>query len=176
MSAQWQRNGITNEQIAVLLSEIKAHRILRDDQGFAYLPQWDVRAMLTRVFGFGGWSEQAIVPTHLQYETTDVKLRDGSDAVEVCYVAHRRLIIHHPDGGTICSHDGTSSGTMKMGIKARGKAHDSALKDADSGALKRAAINLGDQFGLGLYNDGKLDPLVKRLVLDPPDEHTQETT
>ena len=45
-----------------------------------------------------------------------------------------------------------------------GDAHDMALKTAESGALKRAATNLGDQFGLSLYNDGSMLPLVKRVV------------
>lgn len=39
-------------------------------------------------------------------------------------------------------------------------AHDLALKTADSQALKRAAVNCGDQFGLSLYNGGTLEPVV----------------
>jgi hypothetical protein len=39
-----------------------------------------------------------------------------------------------------------------------------ALKTAVSGALKRAASNLGDGFGLSLYRGGSMEPLVKRVV------------
>jgi hypothetical protein len=35
-----------------------------------------------------------------------------------------------------------------------------AIKTAESDALKRAAINLGDQFGLSLYNNGATAPVV----------------
>ena len=35
-----------------------------------------------------------------------------------------------------------------------------AVKTAESDALKRAAINLGTQFGLSLYNNGSLKDVV----------------
>src|SRR5206468_12576286 len=41
-----------------------------------------------------------------------------------------------------------------------GDAHDFAAKNAVSYALKRCATDLGDQFGLSLYNKGQLAPLV----------------
>lgn len=36
-----------------------------------------------------------------------------------------------------------------------------AITSVESYALRRAAIGLGDRLGLGLYNDGKLEPLVR---------------
>ena len=144
-----------------------AHMQILD--GNSYLNQHDVRAMLTRIFGFGGWSEIAVEPTTLVFEDLDTTVGGKGNerpGVSVCYIAHRRLIIYSPHGMEVCRHDGTGTHTATMGIRARGDAHDSAAKSADSAALKRAAINLGDQFGLGLYNNGSTDPLVKRLVLD----------
>jgi hypothetical protein len=41
-----------------------------------------------------------------------------------------------------------------------------ALKTASSDAMKRCAINLGDQFGLGLYDNGSLEPIVKATLVD----------
>ena len=41
-----------------------------------------------------------------------------------------------------------------------------AVKTAESDAFKRAAINLGDQFGLSLYNNGSLKPVVGRTLAD----------
>ena len=46
----------------------------------------------------------------------------------------------------------------------RGDAHDMAIKTAETQALKRAAINLGDQFGLSLYKKGSTGPLVRKIV------------
>lgn len=48
----------------------------------------------------------------------------------------------------------------------RGEAHDMAVKTAESDALKRAAINLGDQFGLSLYNNGAVAPVVVKTLVD----------
>jgi hypothetical protein len=41
------------------------------------------------------------------------------------------------------------------------------LKSAISGALKRCAVNLGDQFGLSLYRDGSVAPVVQRSLVAP---------
>ena len=49
-------------------------------------------------------------------------------------------------------------------LPSRGDAHDFAIKNADSYALKRAAKDLGDQFGLSLYNKGSLEPVVRTSV------------
>ena len=48
----------------------------------------------------------------------------------------------------------------------RGEAHDMAVKTAESDALKRAAINLGDQFGLSLYKNGQTAPVVLETLAD----------
>jgi hypothetical protein len=42
-----------------------------------------------------------------------------------------------------------------------------AIKTAESDAFKRAAINLGDQFGLSLYNNGSTQPVVKQTLVAP---------
>jgi hypothetical protein len=42
-----------------------------------------------------------------------------------------------------------------------------AIKTAESQAFKRAAINLGDQFGLGLYNGGSTASTVKDTLVKP---------
>ena len=49
----------------------------------------------------------------------------------------------------------------------RGEAHDMAVKTAESDAIKRAAINLGTQFGLSLYNNGDLKDVVKATLVVP---------
>jgi len=46
----------------------------------------------------------------------------------------------------------------------RGDAHDMAIKTAESQAFKRCAVNLGDQFGLSLYNNGSFAATVGDVV------------
>jgi hypothetical protein len=56
-------------------------------------------------------------------------------------------------------------------------AHDLAMKTADSQAFKRAAVNLGDQFGMSLYNGGSLDPVVIRSLayMDDPVPESEDS-
>ena len=49
-----------------------------------------------------------------------------------------------------------------------------AIKTAESDALKRAAINLGTQFGLSLYNDGSLADVI-HTTLDKPQAPAEVT-
>ena len=49
----------------------------------------------------------------------------------------------------------------------RGESHDMAVKTAESDAIKRAAINLGTQFGLSLYNNGSLKDIVVMTLSSP---------
>ena len=48
-----------------------------------------------------------------------------------------------------------------------GEHHDNAVKTAASDALKRCAINLGTQFGLSLYDDGRTTDVVKGTLVMP---------
>lgn len=168
-----QRGTLDDEQISALLLALKPHRV-RTLDGNSYLPHFDVRAMLTRILGFGAWDDIENHPVHLIDERPR-QLSTGKDGLTVAYKASRRLHVFNRSGQFVCMHDGTSIGTATMGVNSWADAHETAAKAAESEALKRAAINLGDQFGLGLYNDGSLDPLVRKLVHMPPDtEPTEE--
>jgi hypothetical protein len=52
----------------------------------------------------------------------------------------------------------------------RADAHDMAIKTAESQAFKRCAINLGDQFGLSLYNNGSTSSVVRAIIDDEKPE------
>ena len=49
-----------------------------------------------------------------------------------------------------CYHDGTGYGDGSHAL--RGKAHEAALKEAETDATKRALVPFGDPFGLALYD------------------------
>lgn len=170
-------NGLSDDQIRVLLAPVKPHRVKTLD-GNSYVEQHDIRAMLIRVFGFCGWSLSESVELAFEerdgIDGADVKVKrwnydlkqhEWVPGVRVCYRAHARITIHVASiDDPAAEYDGTGSHTAVMGGRSRGDAHDSAMKSAASAALKRAAINLGDQFGLGLYEDGSLEPLVRKIV------------
>ena len=90
--------------------------------------------------------------------------RAGKPAFKVAYRASRRIIIRDQLGEAMCSHDGSAVGESIMPDFKRGDCHDMAIKTAETQALKRCAINLGDQFGLALYRKGATDALVRKVV------------
>jgi recombination DNA repair RAD52 pathway protein len=137
----------------------------------SYVESYDVRATMNRIFGFTGWSLIEVTPAVCVFEEK-TQTRAGKDAYHVAYRAHLALIIHTPDGDA--TYAGSAVADSIMPDFKRADAHDMALKSAESGALKRAATNLGDQFGLSLYDDGNLNPVVQVVVgfntkpQDPP--------
>lgn len=155
------------EQVTQLLQPINPARVLRDGKGNAHVAQQDVTAHLTRIFGFGGWNKK-LIDVHLVYETERLD-NDGkpNKRWDVCYNATMRLEVKDRDGNLIAFFEDGSSGVAEN--QKRGDAHDLARKSAISLSTKRAAKDLGDQFGLSLYNKGQLTALVKGTLVGGPD-------
>jgi hypothetical protein len=159
-------SAFTTEQIEVLLQGISPSRVAVMD-GMSHLEGYDVRATLTRMFGFGRWDEVALEPTEMLY-AEETQTRAGKPAFKVAYRASRRIIIRDQEGNVMCSHDGSAVGESIMPDFKRGDCHDMAIKTAETQALKRCAINLGDQFGLALYRKGSTEALVRKVVGHSP--------
>jgi hypothetical protein len=157
----------TEEQIIQLLKGINELRVSKKD-GMSHLEAYDVRAHLTRIFGFGRWSETSLDLTML-YEQS--KEEGQSVRWRAAYRATQRLTIHAPSGLLVSTYDGSAAGTNFGWLPdtKRDETHDMAIKTAQSQALKRCAINLGDQFGLSLYKKGSLSPTVQRVLFGMPD-------
>lgn len=170
---------LSSEQITQLLRPIHPSRVSQRD-GLSHLEAYDVRAHLNRVFGFGRWSAD-LIDLSMIYEAPDVT-KGGSAAFSVGYRAIVRLTIQAPDGTVLCTYTEAATGDAKMPDYKRADAHDFAIKTAESQALKRCVINLGDQFGLSLYQKGSRDPLVKATLVGaeitdkPVDEHVLPVT
>ena len=158
--------GLTAAQLALLLQPIAPQRV-RQHKGQAHVEAWDVRRWLTRIFGFGGWSDE-ILSCECVHEVTWPVMEDGKPVAgkHRCTAVYRvtmRLIVRDEQGNEIGHWDdgATGDGINQVSV---GDAHDMALKTAMSQALKRCAVNLGDQFGLSLYNKGSLSPAVLRTA------------
>ena len=127
---------------------------------FSYIEGWHAIAEANRIFGHDGWHR----------ETVDVRLvnerprkigRDGRDGWAVSYVVRVRVIV----GDVI--RDGMGSG---HGIDTDcGLAHESAIKEAETDAMKRALMTFGNPFGLALYDKEQ------RQVVEAPPEKLQPT-
>jgi hypothetical protein len=147
---------INDEQYSQLLKPLNPSRVAKRTGGgnksLSYLEAWDVKAHLIRIFGFGAWSAD-VLDTQLAYEEQTDK---GNWSVG--YKVVLRLTL--PTLG--CTYTEAAVGSAMLGQ--RGEAHDMAIKTAESDALKRAAINLGTQFGLSLYDNGSTKDVVGKTL------------
>lgn len=155
---------LSSEQVAKLLEPINARRVShRDNQ--SHLEAYDVRAHLCRIFGFGRWSADVLDITPLYEEIT------GEGNIRRVYCGYRatlRLAVHAPDGTPLATYTECATGdASNFPITKRADAHDFAIKTAESQALKRCAINLGDQYGLSLYRAGSTEAVVVKTWVLP---------
>lgn len=154
-------SNLNTAQYEQLLKPISASRVKTLDN-MSHMEAWDVRRHLIRIFGFGGFSAD-MTDLSLLYEF-ETQTKAGKPAYRVAYRATMRLEI--PQLG--CTYTEAAVGESTMPDFKRGDCHDMAIKTAASQAFKRAAMNLGTQFGLSLYDEGNRDDVVGR-TLCPPD-------
>jgi len=151
------RGTFTKPQVRQLLQPIRKERVLAV-QGHSHVSQQDITAHLIRMFGFGNF-DIAVMETALIFE--DQRFNDKGEALpkwDICYRALVRVTVRNPEGETVATYENGSTATAQN--QSRGDGHDLAYKSAISLSIKRAAIALGDQFGLSLYNKGQLNALV----------------
>ena len=104
-----------------------------EDNTLAYVEGYHVIAEANRIFGFGGWSSETIETTCVQNEPKAVS-----------YIAKVRITV----GNVIREGTGAGHGNQSN----HGNNHESAIKEAETDARKRAFMQFGNQFGLSLYN------------------------
>lgn len=158
-------NFLTDRQYKLLTGPLDRGRVKRL-KGNDYLEQWDVRRWLIRVFGFGGWSFERVdcqLVKELEHRSGNAK--DDRPRWTVVYRYEGRLTVYSEDRLFLAVYEDAAIGDAQN-QPILGEAHDQALKSAASGALKRCAVNLGDQFGLGLYGEVE-GPVVKWSMVRP---------
>lgn len=152
---------LSEQQRAMLMQPIDPRRVNKL-KGNSYVSQHDVRRWLIRIFGFARFSIDTIA-MELCYEQPS----SDQSRVSVGYRAQVRLTVNSVDGTKLATYTEWAAGaSINQPINMRGDAHDNAMKNAESYAMKRCAVNLGDQFGLGLYDHGNLAAFVGGTLLD----------
>jgi len=147
---------VSEDQLAQLFEPINPVRV-QTRQGMAYLESWDVIAHLSRIFGPLNWDKQ-VLREWVIFET------ENNGKWTVCYGATVKLTINAVWGSKVS--EDCATGTA-INQPSRGDAHDLALKTAVSDALKRCAKDLGNQFGLSLYDGGSTKSVVGRSLAHP---------
>lgn len=169
-----ERGRLTQRQILQLVTAVDPAHV-ENKRGMSYMAQHQVRAELTRIFGYGNWDTQ-VESMDLLYETRIVRgdeqyPKSGTAPTYwvTAYKASVRLTVRDYHGREICSFLEYHV-EENAPLPNRGEAHAMACTSVESYALRRAAIALGDRMGLGLYAKGSQAPLVLRtLQLDDPE-------
>ena len=140
---------LTAEQYEALAAPIdEDRRVRRHDDGTPWIEGADVRRCLTRIFGYGGWGRRTTDKRQLGEELVTVGEDDAKAMVwRVTREVTVLLTVTFADG-SVGEYDGTAAVTVDHAVL--GQAHNDATNTAETYALKRAAVDFGDTFGLGL--------------------------
>lgn len=107
----------------------------------SYIEGWWAISEANRIFGFDGWTRETITLNCVAEKPRKVGQGDGFG---VTYIARVRVTV----GDIVREGCGTGHGIDRD----LGQAHESALKEAETDAMKRALMTFGNPFGLALYD------------------------
>jgi hypothetical protein len=140
--------GFTAKQLKELRRDLDRRYVRTREIGgrvLSFIGGWYAISEANRIFGFDRWNR----------ETTDARCvltRENRGAFLAVYVARVRVTVNV--GMTTVIRDGHGTGEGRG--TSPGEAHDMALKGAETDGTKRALATFGNQFGLSLYEHGKL--------------------
>lgn len=151
----------TPEQTKLLDGPLDPKNVAQRSQAgrsLSYIEGWHAIAEANRIFGFDAWTRETVELRQLgeAYQTT------GKDTVRVNYMARVRITV----GDVVREGCGFGQGIDRD----VGQAHESALKEAETDAMKRALMTFGNPFGLALYDKTQANvqaPEPERKKIDP---------
>jgi hypothetical protein len=143
-------------QIAALSAPLDRGLVSSREQGRSkvnYLQSWVVISEANRIFGFDGWQRQTLFSRCIAQAERLIGARgtgrEQKSGWGVTYIARVRITVYVGGQGLLIR-EGTGAG---HGIDADlGLAHESAIKEAETDAMKRALMTFGNPFGLALYD------------------------
>lgn len=135
----------SEDQVAALEAPLNSGVVRQRRQAgttLSYVEGWHVIAEANRIFGHGMWERETLEMREVRTpEEVDMKWRVG-------FVAKCRITVRSADGATFREGWGYGSGIAKD----LGDAYESAVKEAETDAMKRALMTFGNPFGLALYD------------------------
>ena len=134
------------DQIKELDGPLSRGAVKERKQGGAtvsYVEGWHVIAEANRIFGFDKWTRETLDVKCVSESPREIGQRKDP-GFGVTYICKVRVIV---DG---VAREGCGAG---HGIdRDLGQAHESAIKEAETDAMKRAFMTFGNKFGLALYD------------------------
>lgn len=135
------------EQISKLQAKLDGSAVKEREQSgrkLSYIEGWHAVAEANRIFGFDAWNRETLDIRCVAEGPRKIGRQNPRDGFGVSYIARVRITI-----GEIVR-EGIGSG---HGIDVDlGLAHESAIKEAETDAMKRALMTFGNPFGLALYD------------------------
>lgn len=147
------------EQISQLSAPLTRDNVKTRQQAgrsLSYIEAWHAIAEANRIFGYDAWDRETIDMRQLgEPRVIDGKARVG-------YSARVRVTVRTGERTIVREGCGFGSGIDKD----VDQAHESALKEAESDAMKRALMTFGNPFGLALYDKEQAN------VAEPPPQRS----
>ncbi len=137
-------SGFADTQIKALKGKLDAaHVSTREVQGreLSFVEGWFTIAEANRIFGFDGWDRETL-------ELTCVWQGKAGGTPTCSYLARVRVTVRAGEHRVVREGCGYGTGTGAT----PGEAHEKALKEAETDAMKRALVTFGNRFGLALYD------------------------
>lgn len=138
--------SFTPEQNKALGDKLDPRHVASRQQSgrsLSYIEGWHAIAEANRIFGFDAWNRETIDIRCVSERERKIG-RDNKPGWGVSYTARVRVTV----GDVV--REGVGAG---HGIDADcGSAHESAIKEAETDAMKRALMTFGNPFGLALYD------------------------
>jgi len=131
---------------AALAAKLSPSSVKSRQQGgskVSYIEGWHAIAEANRIFGFDNWTRETLDIKCVSEKEREIGA-SKSPGWGVTYLCKVRVVV---DG---VAREGCGAG---HGIdRDLGQAHESAIKEAETDAMKRALMTFGNPFGLALYD------------------------
>lgn len=168
--------GFSESQVASLESPLARETVKQRAQAgrsFSYIEGWHAIAEANRIFGFDAWDRELVeikcVAERERKIGRDDRPDRQKDGHQVSYLARVRVTVRAGDMAVRREGIGYGSG-IDVDL---GAAHESAAKEAETDAMKRALVTFGNPFGLALYDKEQAEVAPAAAPPQPPPEARQ---
>lgn len=132
-----------NHELAAKLSPANVKSRQQGGSKVSYIEGWHVIAEANRIFGFDNWTRETVDIKCVSEKEREIG-QNKTPGWGVTYICKARVIV----GGVAREGCGAGHGIDRD----LGQAHESAIKEAETDAMKRAFMTFGNPFGLALYD------------------------
>lgn len=158
--------AFADEVVAELARPLARAAVKQREQGrgkVSYIEGWHAIAEANRIFGFDGWTRETVMSECCHsgsYEKAVWENGRRTNRTVESYRCTYRARVRVTAGGIVREGSGHGHGFADN----PGEAHESAEKEAETDAMKRALMTFGNPFGLALYDkaQAEVEPIARQ--------------